>query len=88
MHIQKFLLMTLCFYSKLQKLHGISVQPCVYFVNYRAGLYLMRRAHEDVVGHFSEGYTQVDDVILSAAALRQVTDVDDTTRTRFTLKKL
>lgn len=48
----------------------------------------MRRAHEDVVGHFAEGKSQVDDVILRAAALREVTDVHNASGTRFTLKKL
>lgn len=45
-------------------------------------------AHEDVVGHFAEGKSQVDNVVLRAAALREVTDVHDASGTRFTLKKL
>lgn len=40
-------------------------------------LYLVGRAHEDVVGDFPEGQSQVDDIILCAAALGEVADVDD-----------
>lgn len=37
----------------------------------------MGGAHEDVVGDFAKGYSQVDDIILSAAAFREVADVND-----------
>lgn len=41
----------------------------------RAGAYLIRRLHEDVISDFAKGQSQVDDVILSAAALREIADV-------------
>lgn len=37
----------------------------------------MGRAHQDVVGDFPERYSQVDDVILRTAALREVADVNN-----------
>lgn len=40
----------------------------------------MGRAHEDVVGDFAEGQPQVDDIILRAAAFREVADVNDSAR--------
>lgn len=40
-------------------------------------LYLMGRAHEDVVGDFAKGYSQINDIILCAAAFREVADVND-----------
>lgn len=40
-------------------------------------LYLMGGAHQNVVGDFSKRYSQVDDVILCTAALRQVADVNN-----------
>lgn len=39
--------------------------------------YLMGGAHQDVVGDLAEGQSQVDDVILRAAAFRKVADVND-----------
>lgn len=43
-------------------------------------MHLMRRAHEDVVGDFAERQPQVDDIILRAAAFREVADVNDSAR--------
>lgn len=40
----------------------------------------MGRAHEDVVGDFAERQPQVDDIILRAAAFREVADVNDSAR--------
>lgn len=40
----------------------------------------MGGAHEDVVGDFAKGQAQVDDIILCAAAIREVADVDDSPR--------
>lgn len=40
----------------------------------------MGRAHEDVVGDFAERQPQVDDIILCAAAFREVADVNDSAR--------
>ena len=39
--------------------------------------YLVSGAHEDVVGDFAKRQSQVDDIILGAAALGKVADVDD-----------
>lgn len=41
----------------------------------RVGAYLIRRLHEDVISDFAKGQSQVDDVILGAAALREIADV-------------
>lgn len=38
--------------------------------------YLMGGAHQDVVGDLAKGQSQVDDIILRAAAFRKVADVD------------
>lgn len=43
-------------------------------------MHLMGRAHEDVVGDFAERQPQVDDIILRAAAFREVADVNDSAR--------
>lgn len=37
----------------------------------------MGRAHEDVVGDFAKWQSQVDDIILCAAAFREVADMND-----------
>ena len=37
----------------------------------------MGRAHENVVGDFAKGQSQVDDIVLCAAAFREVADVND-----------
>lgn len=37
--------------------------------------YLIRRLHEDVISDFAKGQSQVNDVILRAAALREIADV-------------
>lgn len=37
----------------------------------------MGRAHKNVVGDFAKRYSQVDDIILCAAAFREVADVND-----------
>lgn len=39
----------------------------------------MCRPHENVIGNFAKGYSQVDDISLRAAALREVAYVDDST---------
>lgn len=44
----------------------------------RLHAYLMGGAHEDVVGDFSKHQSQVDDIILGAAAFRKVADVNNT----------
>lgn len=38
----------------------------------------MCRSHQNVVGDFAEGQSQVDDIILRAASFRKVADVNDT----------
>lgn len=43
-------------------------------------MHLMGRAHEDVVGDFAERQPQVDDIILRAAAFREVADVNNSAR--------
>ncbi len=40
----------------------------------------MGGAHKDVVGDFAKWKSQVDDIILRAAAFREVADVDDSAR--------
>lgn len=50
--------------------------------------YLVCGAHEDVVGDLAEGQTQVDHIVLGAAALREVTDVHDAPGTRLPRYKL
>lgn len=50
--------------------------------------YLVCGAHEDVVGDFAEGQAQVNDIVLGAAALQEVTDVDDAPRSRLSWHKL
>ena len=43
----------------------------------------MGRTHEDVIGDFAEGQSQVDDIVFGAAAFWEVADVDDTPRDGF-----
>lgn len=50
--------------------------------------YLVCGAHEDVVGDFAEGQAKVNNIVLGAAALREVTDVDDAPGTRLPRHKL
>lgn len=50
--------------------------------------YLVCGTHEDVVGDFAEGQAQINDIVLGAAALGEVTDMDHTPRSRFPLHKL
>lgn len=47
----------------------------------------MGGAHEDVVGDFAEWYSEVDDIILRAAAFREVADVNDSTHSCFSGRK-
>lgn len=37
----------------------------------------MGRAHKNVVGDFAKGQSQVDDIVLCAAAFREVADVNN-----------
>lgn len=48
----------------------------------------MGGAHEDVVGDFAEGQAEVNNIVLGAAALREVTDVDDAPGTQLPRHKL
>lgn len=50
--------------------------------------YLIGRLHEDVVRDLSEGQTQVNDVILSAASFREIADVHHAASAQFPLCKL
>lgn len=50
--------------------------------------YLVCGSHEDIVGDFAEGKAQVNNIVLGAAALGEVTDVDDAPRTRLPRHKL
>lgn len=50
--------------------------------------YLISRFHEDIVGDLSKGEAQVNDIILCAASLREVANVNNSTQCRFPLGKL
>lgn len=50
--------------------------------------YLISRFHEDIVGDLPKREAQVNDIILCAASLREVTDVNNATQCRFPLGKL
>lgn len=50
-------------------------------------MYLMGGAHEDVVGDFSKHQSQVDDIILCAAAFRKVADVNNSACRGFSGRK-
>lgn len=54
----------------------------------RAQTYLISRLHEDVISDLAKGQPQVNDVILCAASLRQVADVDHAAGACFPLGKL
>lgn len=53
-----------------------------------AQTYLISRLHEDVISDLSKGQPQVNDVILSAASFREITDVYHAASTHFPLCKL
>lgn len=53
-----------------------------------AQTYLISWLHEDIISDLAKGQPQVDDVILCAASLRQVADVDHAAGARFPLGKL
>lgn len=50
--------------------------------------YLISRFHEDIVGDLSKWEAQVNDIILCAASLREVANVNNSTQCRFPLGKL
>lgn len=53
-----------------------------------AQTYLISWLHEDIISDLAKGQPQVNDVILCAASLRQVADVDHAAGARFPLGKL
>lgn len=50
--------------------------------------YLISRFHEDIVGDLSKWEAQVNDIILCAASLREVANVNNSTQCRLPLGKL
>lgn len=50
--------------------------------------YLISRFHENIIGDLSKWEPQVNDIILCAASLREVANVNNSTRCRFPLGKL
>lgn len=50
--------------------------------------YLISGFHEDIVGDLPKRKAQVNDIVLCAASLRQVADVNNSTQCRFSLGKL
>lgn len=50
--------------------------------------YLISRFHEDIVGDLSKWEAQVNDIILCAASLGEIANVNNSTQCRFPLGKL
>lgn len=79
------------FFLKKKKLHSSPPPVCGLSGTYqceRAQTYLISRLHEDVISDLAKGQPQVNDVILCAASLWQVADVDHAAGARFPLGKL
>lgn len=85
------LYVTNSFFYKKKKNYIVPFPVCGLSSTYQcehAQTYLISWLHEDIISDLAKGQPQVNDVILCAASLRQVADVDHAAGARFPLGKL